>query len=197
MTTSPRQILFDVNTQVDACFRLTETNNTKLEHWEDLVNDAVKHKKTILGTLGYTSLVSNQKLLLRGTMGWMKVHETCVRKPLLVGDNIVHVEQVVGLFKTEAKSAHGVYFEYPYNIPELLFKNGVPSGWWLQLFLLNPTTQSEFDEFVWGTDPSTLTQPVEITAFGQDKTLPAVVQGLKAYIAASFTNPELVTINQV
>jgi hypothetical protein len=195
-----KKILFDVCTQVDVCFKLakiTETGDSThskdqrentISLWEEAVNLGLKDPNTkIIGTLAYVPLSERKKYLIRGTNGWMKLHETGVERPLIISDTL-DLAETTRMYQTQKDFANAVYFEHRLNNPEHAFNRLTE----LVLETKTLTRQSEWydDEVV---SVRYIEEPVEVVFFGRKD----LTEQAKAIFEQSLKASSLSTNNEV
>lgn len=80
-----RKVFIDCNTQVDYCLSggnrygsYVEGSNKILDNLDELTNYAVRKKILVVGSVRTNNYTS--KYCIKGTNGWMKVHETYIKK---------------------------------------------------------------------------------------------------------------------
>lgn len=191
MTT--RKVLLDINTQVDCCFTLSKTSDATLSLWERHVEDAVKDhaNTTIVGTMAFTQLSEKKKYLVRGTNGWMKLHETGVRRPLVVPYGSDHTDAVIGFLDTEVPHASGVYFEYPHMTTNNPFRYNHRCKTILSFIIARPTFDQRL-EWYHGGKGLTINDPTEITVIGPKSEVGLVLFQFREWLETTFSNPEQV-----
>lgn len=144
-----KKIFIDLDTQVDYCLKGFNRNNsyvsemTKdvLNNMELLANHAVRNKIQIIGSV--TSNDYESKFCVKGTSGWLKTHETYIKKSIYIQQ-----QEILSLssYDQKLKNAQAVWFEKEgtgslfcnANVSEFLSLYGLRDKADFYLFGVNP-----------------------------------------------------------
>jgi len=208
------KIFVDVDTQVDLCFKYSELApvgaDRVLAKCEDLVNFAVKRNHLIFGSVethDFDSWVFKNSTeqpwsdrtkpnlpvhCLKGTNGWLKVHETMVRKTLVVPNVILSDND--DLKKLSEKLAHpnlqSVVFEKEHNS---MFTN--PNTAAVLYSVINKKSVLDIDKAVTPLELGNL--GVEFLVFGGGRFVNETAGQLHKWIQTFIKNPTTATITLV
>lgn len=162
-----KKIFIDLDTQVDYCLKGFNRHNsyvdgvTKevLNNMELIANHAVRNKIQIIGSV--TSNDYESKFCVKGTSGWLKSHETYIKKSLYIQQ---HELLSLGTHEQKLKNAQAIWFEKEGT--GSLFSNGNISEF-LSLFGLRDKT----DFYVFGIKPTTTILDLKQELIATDTTI--------------------------